>query len=229
MRNIYVLIACECSQAETIAFRARGFYAYSCDIEPVCKYGCPRWHIQGDVSPYLHGKTFFKVQSGELERVPRWDMIIAHPPCTYLTKIGAQHLYKNADTYVWDGEKQILVNGERWESLKKAKTFFMECLNADAPFVAVENPIPMRLAQMPAPSAYADPSWFGSRFTKKTLYWLRNLPPLMAEIQNVSARPLVNARRGKYRSVTDLNLANAIARQWGDYITVQLEKELSSK
>lgn len=222
MRSLYVLIACECSQAETIAFRAHGHRAYSCDIEPVSKFGCPRWHIQGDVTPLLQGKRDFRVQSGEIERVPQWDLIIAHPPCTYFTKIGSPHLYKNPDTQVDSIDGLIWVNGERWRKMEKAREFFYDCLHADAPFVAVENPVPMKLAQLPPPTTYACPSWFGSRFTKKTLYWLKNLPPLIPTIINPDATSLVASRRGKYRSTTDLHLANAIALQWGEYVSKQV-------
>lgn len=85
-RCLNVLIACEESQAECSAFRALGHRAFSCDIQKCRKSGNPYWHIQGDVTPYLEGETTFKVQAGVIVKLTHWDLIIAHPPCTYLCK-----------------------------------------------------------------------------------------------------------------------------------------------
>lgn len=89
---LYVLIACEESQAECKAFRELGHIAYSCDIQPCRPTGNPSWHIQGDVTPYLQGVTQFTTQDGSLQSVPRFDLIIAHPPCTYLCKVSSVHM-----------------------------------------------------------------------------------------------------------------------------------------
>ena len=86
-KDIYVLIACEESQAECYAFRELGFTAYSCDIQPVRRGGREDWHILGDVTPLLQGETKFVVMTGEEITVPRWDLIIAHPPCTYISRV----------------------------------------------------------------------------------------------------------------------------------------------
>lgn len=218
MRALCVLIACEESQAECAAFRALGHLAYSCDIQECNRKGNPDWHIKGDVTPYLHGRCDFVTQSGVQLSVPRWDLIIAHPPCTYLSKVGASWLYKNPDLGVVFGNRYVMVNAERFTQMRKARDFFFECLNADAPFVAVENPIPMKMAQLPRPNTYACPSWFGVKYTKKTLYWLKNLPPLMAELDFPEPKCYEHSSRGKYRSRTFTQLANAIARQWSAYI-----------
>lgn len=207
-RKLYVLIACEESQAECQAFRDLGHIAYSCDIQPCRKGGNPYWHIQGDVRPLLNGDTAFNVQAGFLRCVPHWDLIIAHPPCTYLCKMSSVQMWK-------DG----VFNQERYAKMIKARDFFFECLNTTAAhYVAVENPLPMARAQLPKPSCFVHPSWFGVKYTKKTLYWLRNLPPIMAELEYPNPKQFVRSSRGKYRSRTFQQLAQAIARQWSEFI-----------
>lgn len=103
-----------------------------------------------------------------------------------------------------------------------ARAFFMQFFQAPCDYLAVENPIPMALAKLPRPSCYADPSWFGVKYTKKTIYWTRNLPPLFAAIDHPTPKEFVKASRGKYRSRTFPQLAEALAKQWGDYILSQL-------
>lgn len=205
--DINVLVACEESQAETMAFRSLGFNAFSCDIEPARKGTPVEFHIQGDVTPYLNGGVHFKTQDGKEHHVTRWHLIIAHPPCTYISKVGSVWLYKNGT-----------IDVDRLQKQKSAVDFFYKCLNAKADFVAVENPIPMKRAGLPKPSCYACPSWFGVKYTKKTLYWTRSLPPLFAQIDYPNAKSFVGASRGKYRSRTFHQLAQAIANQWGNFI-----------
>lgn len=213
-----VLIACEESQAECREFRLLGHNAYSCDIQSCKKKGNPAWHIKADVTPLLQGQTSFTTQDGKKHKVSHWDLIIAHPPCTYLCKVGSLHLYKNPDTNhdVLGLKKDF--NWDRYQKLKAAREFFYKCLQAKAPYLAVENPIPMKLAQLPRPTTYACPSWFGVKYTKKTLYWLRGLPPLMAEFVYSNATEFVKASRGKYRSRTFPQMAQAIAKQWSEAI-----------
>lgn len=213
-----VLVACEESQAECAAFRALGHRAFSCDIQPCRRGGNRSWHIQGDVTPLLEGLTTFTTQDGHIHAVSSWDLIIAHPPCTYLCRVSAVHLFADADKVVSLGGVKMWVNEERYKNLQKARQFFMQCLNARAHYVAVENPLPLRLARLPASTTYACPSWFGDRYTKKTLYWLRNLPPLMATIENPNATQLLKSTRGKYRARTSKYLAEALARQWSEFI-----------
>lgn len=225
MKKLNVLIACEESQAECTAFRALGHNAFSCDIQPCRPAGNPGWHIHDDVTPYLHGNTTFTTQSGKQCTVDHWDLIIAHPPCTYLCKVGSPWLYDNPDTYYLVKGQRVLLNSRRVLLMKQARQFFFTCLEADAPYLAVENPIPMRLANIPRPTCYADPSWYGVKYTKKTCYWLRNLPPLMPEIQHPRPKCYVTASRGKYRSRTFPQMANAIARQWSQYILDDINKQ----
>lgn len=211
--KLYVLIACEESQAECIAFRALGHEAYSCDIQPARFH--PEWHIKGDVTPYLHGQTTFTTESGDTVDIPGWNLIVAHPPCTYLCKVSSVHM-------VIDGK----VQQERYQKMLLARAFFFECLNAQAPFVAVENPLPMGRAQLPPPSCFLQPSWFGVKYTKKTLYWLKNLPPIMPQLIFPNPRQFVRASRGKYRSRTFPQVAEAIAKQWSEYILNELRKSI---
>lgn len=206
-RKLFVLIACEESQAETIAFRKLGHRAYSCDIQTAKPGTDPKTHITGDVTPYLQGKCKFKTQDGKSRKVPRWDLIIAHPPCTYLSKVSSPHMVVNG-----------CIQPERYEKMLEAREFFFQCLNAKAPYVAVENPLPMARAQLPKPSFYLQPSWFGVKYTKKTLYWVKNLPPIMPKIIYSNPRQFHDASRGKYRSRTFPEVATAIAEQWSEYI-----------
>lgn len=171
--QLNVLIACEESQAETIAFRNLGHNAFSCDLQP-CRKGTPEeWHIVGDVRPLLKGKTDFITQDGSKKSVPNWDLIIAHPPCTYLCKVGSVWMKKNG-----------IIQKSRYEKMIEARKFFYECINANSYYLAVENPLPMALAKLPKPSCFIQPSWFGVKYTKKTLFWLKNLPPIMPKIIN---------------------------------------------
>lgn len=207
MKKLYVLIACEESQAECAAFRALGHVAYSCDIQPCLKSGNPSWHIHADVTPLLHGKQSFTTQDGKRRRVPRWDLIICHPPCTYLCRLSSIHM-------VIDG----VLQQERYNKMLQARRFFFECLNAQAKYVAVENPLPMARAKLPKPTTFIQPSWFGWKYTKKTLLWLKNLPPLMPTLIYPSPKQLVKCSRGKYRSRTSRQVAQAMATQWSAYI-----------
>ena len=214
--KINVLIACEESQAETLAFRERGFNAFSCDLQHA-RYN-QAYHIQGDVTPLLQGATQFITQDGTEHTVNRFHLVIAHPPCTYLSKVGSMWLYKDPVVQVDTPLGSKYLNLHRYRLMQQAREFFMLCLNTQAEFLAVENPIPMRLAMLPRPDCYLHPSWFGVKYTKKTLYWLRNLPPIMPELLFPQPKCFVTNSRGKYRSRTFPQVAAALARQWGDYV-----------
>lgn len=215
MKNkLYCLVACECSQRVTSAIRDLGHVAYSCDIQPVRFSQRLDWHIPGDCSPLLHGEHSFICQDGHRRSVPHWDLVIAHPPCTYLTKVGAVHMWK-------DGQ----LNRERYANMLRARRFFLSCLDAQANFVVIENPQPMALAKLPRADHFADPSWFGDRYTKKTLFWTKTLPPLVPTLINTQASQLVHCSRGKYRSVTQPNMAFAMAKQWTDFILDEYKRK----
>lgn len=223
--DLFVLIACEESQAECRAFRELGCVAYSCDLQLCRPAGNPDWHIVGDVTPLLEGEHDFVTQSGIACSVPRWDLIIAHPPCTYLCKAGSRWLYENPDYAIMKDGRVIQVNFDRLMKMKEARAFFFKCLNADAEYVAVENPLPMAMASLPPPSCYACPSWFGVKYTKKTLYWLKGLPPIFPQFIYPHAKCYLLSSRGKYRSRTFPQLARAIAKQYVDFILMERRKK----
>lgn len=210
-----VLIACEESQADCKAFRDLGHKAFSCDIQPCAPKGNPAWHIHADVRPLLDGAKTFVTQDNSVHHVHRWDLIIAHPPCTYLCKLSSTHMVVKG---VLDEHRYLL--------MCKARHFFYECLNTcAADYVAVENPLPMKRAKLPKPSCFIHPSWFGVKYTKKTLYWLRNLPPLMPTVTYPNPKNFVNCSRGKYRSRTFPEVAKAIALQWSEYILDEINRK----
>ena len=162
-----VLVACEESQAVCKAFRESGHEAYSCDIEP-CSGGHPEWHIQQDVLPLLNGRCSFKTMDGIEHSIDeKWDLIIAHPPCTYLSNAGARWLYAGGE-----------LNAERYKKGLDGKKFFMAMLNADCLRVAVENPIPSSIYDLPKYNQVIQPYQFGEPWSKKTCLWLKGLEPL---------------------------------------------------
>ena len=148
-----VLIACEESQAVCKEFRALGHEAYSADILP-CSGGHPEWHIQGDVTKILNDE---------------WDLMIAHPPCTYLAVSGNRWLYNK------DGSK----NEERWEKRSKALDFVRTLLEAPIERIALENPVSVISSQIRKPEQIIQPYMFGDEATKTTCLWLKNLPDLV--------------------------------------------------
>ncbi len=200
-----VLVACEESQAVTKELRRLGHEAYSCDIIP-CSGGHPEWHLQVDALELLKLK---------------WDMIIAHPPCTYLTNAGARHL--------WKGHQ---LNQERYEKGLEAKEFFMAFLNADCPRIAVENPIPSSVYELPAYTQIVQPYEYGHPWSKKTCLWLKGLEPLTPTDIVTNHKPFCSSgsysgthdpkykgasRKGgsaKSRSKTFPGIARAMAEQW---------------
>jgi hypothetical protein len=200
-----VLVACEESQAVTKEFRRLGHDAYSCDIVP-CSGGHPEWHLQQDVLPLLN---------------EHWDMIIAFPPCTYLSNAGACRLYP---------QKGVL-DVERYKKGLEAKEFFLKILNANCPRIAVENPVSSRIFEMPKHSQEIQPYMFGHPYTKKTRLWLKGLPNLVPTDLVVPISPYCPsgtgrkkrdkygaAKRGedaKNRAKTFQGVARAMAEQWG--------------
>ena len=147
-----ILIACEESQAVTKEFRALGHEAYSCDILP-CSGGHPEWHIQDDV---------FNVVGGG------YDLMIAHPPCTYLSVSGARHLYNKDKT----------PNMDRYKNQKIALDFVQKLMDVNIPKIAIENPISVISTHIRKPDQIIQPYWFGDSASKSTCLWLKNLPKL---------------------------------------------------
>lgn len=225
MKKLNVLIACEESQTEMNAFRTVGCNAFSCDIQKPKRGADLRYQIHGDVTPYLQGQTSFVTMDGKKHNLSHWDLIVAHPPSTYLCKVGSIWLYKGVLTKCnWQG-KDIEVNYDRLQKMKLAREFFMMCLAAKAEYVAVENPLPLALAELPQPSCYVQPYWFGHPYSKKTLFWLKNLPPIMPQKVVSNFKEYMRSSRGKYRSRSFSGIAQAMAEQWISYI----KKDIISK
>lgn len=207
-----ILVACEESQAVCKAFRECGHNAFSCDIV-FCSGGKPEWHIWSDVSPLLNGKCIFRTCDGESHYIERWDMIIAFPPCTYLSKAGASRLFKKG-TIV---EERLLLG-------QRAAEFFNSILNADCDKICVENPVPMKIFNLPLWQQVIEPYYFGVPVSKKTYLWLKGLPFLcptkvVEPVYTFETFPLFKNSCGKYRqknrSKTFKEVAEAMALSWG--------------
>lgn len=186
--HLPILIACECSQIETMAWRAYGYEAYSCDVQP-CHGPHPEWHIQGDALTLL--------QPG------RWGLIIAHPPCTYLSAVGAPYMYK-------PGREKLRDDAAR---------FFMHFFEFQDCPMAIENPRPLHAANLPPYNQVIDPRDFGSEWSKRTCLWLYDLPPLLPTHARCPAKSYVYHTRGsKLRSMGFPELALAYVTQWSAYV-----------
>ena len=206
MKTINVLVACEESQEVCKAFRDRGHNAFSCDLQE-CSGGHPEWHIQDDVLKHLDG----------------WDLIIAHPPCTYMSGAGACRMYPKAGQ----------IDQERFAKAMEAKEFFMKILTADCQKICIENPRPLKCVELPPPSQSIQPYEYGEPWSKLTYLWLKGLPPLFPTEIVQDYKPYVScgtsrnkgnkdksgmSRRGgaqKVRSKTFPGIARAMAEQWG--------------
>ena len=209
--KLRILLACEESQAVTKEFRKLGHEAYSCDILP-SSGGHPEWHHQKDVKELLQ---------------EQWDLIISFPPCTYLTVTGNR--WFNVEKY---GDKAL----KRIEDRKEAIDFFMLFANANADYIAIENPVGIMSTQWRKPNQIINPYQFGDPFEKKTCLWLKGLPDLnptdvvtpgpRTYFKSGKSHPswyadalsLSADERSKVRSKTFPGIAEAMAKQWSEYI-----------
>jgi len=182
-----VLVACEYSGTVRDAFIRRGHDAMSCDLLPT---DAPGPHYVGDVRDVL---------------AEGWDLMVAHPPCTYLTLSGVRWLHEDP---------------ERWDRMREAVEFFGLLWEAPIPRVAIENPLPHRHAGLPPYSDTVHPWQFGHPEQKRTCLWLRGLPPLIptdvvtGRQQRIWKLPPTEDR-WKIRSATFPGIAEAMAEQWG--------------
>lgn len=212
-----VLVACEESQRVCMAFREKGHEAYSADIlEPTG--GHPEWHILGDVTPLVNGNAKFITMDGKEHEINgRWDLLIAHPPCTYISNAGARFLYPGGNG---------VLNEERFKKGIAATNFFLQFLYADCDRIAVENPIPSKVYGLPEYSQVIQPFMFGHPFQKKTCLWLKGLPRLIPtdyipKEQCQSTKIAGNwfnkggKDRQRNRAKTFTGIAKAMAEQWG--------------
>ena len=214
-----VLVACEESQAVCMAFRERGHEAYSCDIME-CSGGHPEWHIQGDVLPLLNGDCSFVSKDGTPHQIRgKWDLIIAHPPCTYFSTAGANWLFRGGE-----------LDEERYKKGLEMKQLFMEIYNAECDRICIENVRAMKIWELPIHTQEIQPWQFGHPVTKATRLWLKNLPPLFptdivppeakwVSCGNYKNRTAQNQAVCKSytnkRAKTFDGVAKAMAEQWG--------------
>ena len=208
MKVLKILVACEESQTVCKAFRELGHEAYSCDIQD-CSGGHPEWHLKQDVLPLLH---------------EHWDLIIAHQPCTYMSKAGARWMYPTAGN----------LSEERYKLSQEAKDFFMEFYNCDCEHVAIENPVPLKVVGLPKPTQSIQPYEFGEPYSKKTLLWLKGLPKLRPTKILSEHVPWMPSNTGGFSrgqggsrgiahdqrtaSKTFVGIAEAMAEQWSCYL-----------
>ena len=184
-----ILVACEESQRVCKAFREKGHKAFSCDIIDTSGEH-PEWHIKQDVLPLLNGFCDFTTTDGTEHRLnKKWDMIIAFPPCTFLTASGAVRLYV----------KKGVINPERYEKGVEAAKFFKTILNADCEKIVVENPTPMKVFELPKYNQVIEPFMFGHPYKKRTCLWLKGVPQLTpTEIVTPTPLPTVAPLKDVY-------------------------------
>lgn len=228
-----VLVACEESQEVCKAFREKGHNAFSCDMQEPSG-GHPEWHIKDDVLKILNpsrqaipGDDWygfkFRTQDGILHCIDgKWDMIIAHPPCTYMSNAGACRMYP----------QKGLISAERLKKAMEAKDFFMQFYNANCPKICIENPMPMKIVGLPQETQRIQPYQFGEPWSKKTYLWLKGLPELKPTNIVKDFKPFIPSGTGrklggdsygakncahesKARSKTFPGIAKAMAEQWG--------------
>lgn len=219
-----VLVACEESQAVTKEFRRLGHEAYSCDIIE-CSGGHPELHIQQNVLPLLNGNCTFKTADGEEHSVDgKWDMIIAFPPCTYLTVTGNR--WFDVVKYGYNAQS-------RWNERCIAICFFLAFAYADCERIAIENPVGCMSTYYRKPDQVIHPYMFGDPARKATCLWLKGLTelaptnvvePEIVKYKNgkgtdnpwhIDTMKLPPTERAKARSKTWPGIAKAMAEQWG--------------
>ena len=225
-----VLVACEESQRVCNEFRKLGHNAFSCDIQK-CSGGHPEWHIQGDALRIINGGRIVTMD-GTTHDIGKWDMLIAHPPCTYLSNVATRHYSLRCTP----PEKVV----SRWEERAKAAVFFMFFYLADIPKVAIENPVGFMNTACRKPDQIIHPYMFADGVddaeqyvTKATCLWLRGLPKLKTNdlpkpdnakiygrMPSGKSRTWEDtySRNSKTRSKTFPGIARAMAEQWGGSI-----------
>jgi hypothetical protein len=245
--DMNVLVACEESQRVCTAFREKGHNAFSCDILP-CSGGHPEWHIQGDVLQFLNptvlfpgevpGIQFFTMDN-EFHCFPsKWDLIIAHPPCTYLTNAGTRQY-----SFKMNPPEKVYA---RMALREEAADFFMQFVNADCDRICIENPVGYMNSKYRKPDQTVQPYWFAKDENdeenyqlKRTCFWLKNLDPLPCNKNMKHPEPMYicegekcngkkiywcegsrgnkggQTARAKARSKTFPAIAKAMADTWG--------------
>jgi hypothetical protein len=199
---VNVLVACEFSGRVRDAFIALGHNAISCDLLPT---ELPGPHYQGDIKDILYNN---------------WDLLIGHPPCTYLTNAGVRHLHDHVTSK--NGNRTAVYGWRRWQQMAKACEFFNLLQDAPIDKICIENPIPHRYAKyyIGNYNQIIQPWQFGHGETKKTCLWLKNLPLLQPTNIVAGRYPACHMTppskdRWKIRSLTYQGIADGMAAQWG--------------
>ena len=205
-----ILIACEESQTVCKAFRKLGHEAYSCDTL-LCSGGHPEWHIHGDVLEVLKTGVCY-LETGKVIHIMKWDMMIAHPPCTYLSNAGARFLYPKGE-----------LNIDRKKFGDIAALFFMNLYNSDIPLICIENPIPSKVYDLPKYSQIIQPYEHGHPYQKRTCLLLKGLPELKPTniVEGIQSTKIAGnwfnkggIERQRNRAKTFPGIAKAMAEQW---------------
>lgn len=209
--KLRILLCCEESQTATVIARELGLECYSCDIQS-CSGGHPEWHYKGDVRNIING-GLFRTQDGKVHKVDHWDLIIAHPPCTYLTRCGATHMYPHGE-----------LNQERYLKGLEGRKFFMSFFDCNCPHIAIENPTPLRIFELPKETQVVQPFEYGNPYTKRTCLWLRGLPELIpTNIVDPLGSWVAMHKTAKQRSKSFSGIAEAMIVQW--VAAIMKEKE----
>mgnify|MGYP004653302889 FL=1 len=233
-----VLVACEESQRVCTEFRKLGHNAYSCDLLE-CSGGHPEWHYQEDVLKVIKNKGG-TLQNGKENYIKgNWDIMIAHPPCTFLAVSGAKWYYHPEDKNLPIEQRRPHPNfPNRAQDREDGAKFFMALADADIHYIAIENPVGIMNTRYRKPDQTVQPYYFGDRASKKTCLWLKNLPPLKPTkivdegefIEFGSGRRLAKwysdgltktktaEERRTWRSKTFPGFAKAIAEQWSEVV-----------
>jgi hypothetical protein len=233
-KKLNILVACEESQTVTIELRKLGHNAFSCDLLP-CSGDHPEWHFNIDVFKVIENRGGVLQNGEKVSLKSNWDMMIAHPPCTYLAVSGAQWYYHPDDKHLPTLERRPHPKyPNRIKDREEGIEFFKALANAPIEKIAIENPIGIISTRYRKPDQIVQPYMFGDEATKTTCLWLKNLPKLeptdvvgkgeRIEFASGKSQPnwysdaFVKAKsheeRRTMRSKTFPGFAKAMAEQW---------------
>jgi hypothetical protein len=234
MKKLNILIACEESQAVTTQLRLLGHNAFSCDLLP-CSGNHPEWHFNMDVFKVIRNKGGILQNGKKMILKKKWDMMIAHPPCTYLAVSGAQWYYHPEDKNLPLSQRRPHPKyPDRAKHREKAIKFFLALANAPIEKIAIENPIGIISSRWRKPDQIVQPFMFGDEARKTTCFWLKNLPKLTATnvvgegeriyfksgksqpkwYSDAFVKAKTHEERRTMRSKTFPGMAKAMAEQW---------------
>lgn len=224
---MFVLVACEESQEVCKAFRRKGHQAFSCDLQDPSG-GHPEWHIKGDVIPLLNGYCEFSTMNGDHYLLAdKWDLIIAHPPCTYFSNATMVNLGRKDKPNIYnDNWKKRF-----FENRRKAFDFVITIWNSNCDCICIENVVGYLSTSFRKPDQYIEPFYFGDPWKKKTCLWYKNLAPLtptnivvpsgkwvrhhLKNKDDLLGYSCAGVNGSRLRSKTFPGIAAAMADQWG--------------